>query len=707
MGTCGSGPARICSRTWDKDAYLNSVAQKFVLSKRSLVNQVQHSHIWKARFQDNVKRQKDNPTATRYVKSLSLAPHRFDSSAKPFSRAVIFFEAYLVTVQQICDEKKHTVEGKEAAAMLASIDEEQCITLGNLADAGEEALDLVRFLDDEAFDTSALAPELHHFLQRIHLLFPQGECYAMASSYTKHILNFLKQPRTIFYNGSAKVIGGPTRITAAILERCMTRLGAWVMLATTVLRAEFPGFEVLQAFGCLSLGNTRRPCSKHPQDWHEDLQRLSNFCNVKTDDVVGEYEDHKPIANKFYNQGGMTTLEAWAKAVEATQSSKRRREGHPSKSLREILYRFGAYGGSTSGVERLFASTCRAAGILRADLSEGLVNDEVQLMTDVDPKLDETLAKGARTIWAKVCGPSRTAGAQRAERLDAGKSRNFKTIGGKLMLAGHIKRRRQEVDELVAAKKPRVSLKTDPVTHQVGSDGWSEAHEKERLFQETKRLTRYMEAMDEGHTLPKEESAGAKEALRMWRDFEHSKAEKYVKAKTRQASARLRVPADLTAGKVFVQPGYDVGDATAFRQALVRFKMQRVYDRLDAKVFIVPDITEPGQRIRWIAMLSGGLVCDAKYLVSGGHAGGSIAFKAAARGKRSIWCSDAFVNAHGEIHRILTTMVRSAISNWRWVPNKAELLAVGSRRTAAGHGGEVVAFVTAAEQRSQETRGKF
>lgn len=188
----------------------------------------------------------------------------------------------------------------------------------------------------------------------------------------------------------------------------------------------------------------------------------------------------------------------------------------------------------------------------------------------------------------------------------------------------------------------------------------------------------------------------------MWRDYEHRQVKKYANEKARCAAASLRVPMDLTDGKVFVSPGQDIGGETAFRQALVKLKMQRVYDRLDAKVFVVPDITQPGQRIHWIAMLSGGLVCNARYLVSRGHAGGSIAFKAAVRSKRNVWCSDAFVAAHGEIHRILTSCARSPVSRWRWLPDKPALLLLAGRRATVGHAGEVVAFVTAAEQRSED-----
>ena len=197
------------------------MSQQFILSQDSLCRRVQYSDVWKIRFQQNIKRQKDNPTATRYIKSLSWAAHRFDSTAKPFSRAVVYLESYLATAQQVADERRGTTEGKAATAFLEGLDEEKCITLGNLADAGEETLALVRYLDVENFDKSKLAPEIHNFVSRIHELFCEKECITMATSFTRHVLNFLKKPRTIFTRDSVKVLGA-TPGTWALLWT-----GAW------------------------------------------------------------------------------------------------------------------------------------------------------------------------------------------------------------------------------------------------------------------------------------------------------------------------------------------------------------------------------------------------------------------------------------------------------------------------------------------------
>ncbi len=671
-----------------------------------MTSRIQHSHVWKGRFQANVRKQRGNPTATRYIRSLSLAKHRFDSSSKPFSRTVVFFEAYLLTVQQMADERKSAPEGKEAAAFLASLDEEQCIALGNLADAGQECLALVRFLDNEEFDKSALASELHRFLARVDVLFSKRECVTMKSSYTRAMLNFLQRPRQLFYKNSVKVLGGPGKVSADLLDRCMARMANWTRLAKCVLRAEFPNFELLQAFGilCLHGSKTLRHADENAQERDaEQEEYLSRFCNLlglDKDELVCEMEDHKPIAQRLYaTGGGMTTMGAWASAVAMTQRDARSRRGHPVAALREVLARFGAYGGSTSGVERLFASSHRAAGAFRADLSESLINDELQLLCDVDPKGDEELVRGARTVWIQVYGAARDT-RNRATRLDANKKRACTKIRGKLKLAGWVKRRREEVDGLVASKRPRVSLKADSAGEIVGRNLWSEKHQKEEHFQDSKRLTRFMEVLDQGYALATEDTPGAQEALKLWRDHEHQVATDYFKGKAKLHALRCAKDTDVASQKLFVTPGANVGDEQEFKRALGKQGLQRTHDRLAADLFLVPSIEAPGQRNLWCAILSGGMLCTLKYLMSSGHAGASLALKPAITSKRQVWCSADFVTKHPEVHNILCAKVRSPASRWKWITSKEELLRQGGKRSAAGHGGEVVAFVTAREQTS-------
>ena len=140
---------------------------------------------------------------------------------------VVFLEAYLATCQQLADQKRGTAEGKEAEAFLKQINEEELVTLGLLADSGEETIALTRFLDNEDFDKSALAPQLNDFVSRIHLLFVDGDVLTMQSSLTTQV-EFLKQRRTLFLTDGVRSLGGPHAVTESILARCMERLRYWV-----------------------------------------------------------------------------------------------------------------------------------------------------------------------------------------------------------------------------------------------------------------------------------------------------------------------------------------------------------------------------------------------------------------------------------------------------------------------------------------------
>ncbi len=240
--------------------------------------------------------------------------------------------------------------------------------MGLLADAGEETILLTRFLDDESFDKALLYTELANFVARVEALFVHKGCLTVATSFTHAILVFLlEQPRTLFVNGAPRKLGGADRISPGLLDRAVQRLVAWVRLSKEVLRAEFPHFEVLQAFAAVDL----RPASrlykeKNVGDGERQrvvhLERLSKFLGLEFHQLKAELEDHRPIAQRFFDSGNVTIMDAWASAVTSTQENNRKRHQHPAKALSELLMRYAAYGGSTSGVERLFSTSHRSSG---------------------------------------------------------------------------------------------------------------------------------------------------------------------------------------------------------------------------------------------------------------------------------------------------------------------------------------------------------
>lgn len=133
-------------------------------------------------------------------------------------------------------------------------------------------------------------------------------------------------------------------------------------------------------------------------------------------------------------------------------------------------------------------------------------------------------------MWVKYYGDARDT-AKRRPRLDKGKPKNQTSLQGKLKLSKWVKRRREEVNELVATKRPRVSLTKEAPAEVVGEGGWTQDHQKERDFQDCKRMVRFMEAMDQEYTIAKEHTAGTQEALRLWRQYEKDQLARYTSTK--------------------------------------------------------------------------------------------------------------------------------------------------------------------------------
>ena len=73
--------------------------------------------------------------------------------------------------------------------------------------------------------------------------------------------------------------------------------------------------------------------------------------------------------------------------------------------------------------------------------------------------------------------------------------------------------------------------------------GWTRAHAKEQEFQQSKRLTRFMEAMEQGYPVPNEETAGNKEALGLWTEHQAEVARRYDREKaSNEARQALTFP---------------------------------------------------------------------------------------------------------------------------------------------------------------------
>lgn len=249
---------------------------------------------------------------------------------------------------------------------------------------------LTRYLDAEQYEKANLQVELCNFLARVQTLFVQKKCWGLETSYSRLMLEFVLQPRTFFLGGERRTIGGPDSVSRSLMDKCVQRLINWTVLARDVIEGEFPEFELMQSFAVCNLSS--RKLYKHEESGKvlsQHYSRLAKFLGVPRDQLVRELEDtrgrnvpcqtlfwlfpcrpcqcqdHKPIAERIFSSSRCTMMEAWSQAVRESREDARRSAQHPSFCLGKLLERYGAYTGSTSGVERMFATAHRAAGLWR------------------------------------------------------------------------------------------------------------------------------------------------------------------------------------------------------------------------------------------------------------------------------------------------------------------------------------------------------
>lgn len=691
------------SRTWCRDSYLQKVADLTIVKKTSITKRIHHSDIYRARFQKNVNLQRYNPTATKYVKSLASANHRFDSHAKPFARCCVFFDALVMTAQQLQDERKGKAEGRDATNFLQELNPEFVLTLGLLADAGCENLALVRFFDDETFDKSKQSHEIPKFLNRIKWLFVDQGCLKVG--YTALMLQHLQRARTIWVgsgvDAEARTLGGRGKITAENIKSALQRLVNWTVLAEAVLHAEFPGFDALSSFAVFNMDAKKLKDVTDNAQWDTHVHRLAQLCSVDADELSDQIRDHLPIAFRFAKQQ-CDTMASWRQAVEATQRVRTTAKAHPSAALSCALVRFAAYQGSTSGVERLFSKGHVTAGLCRTDLSEDLILDEVHIICDNEDHEAAKWAADAQKIWRDVYKTARGSGSgdgDRPRRIDFGVPKKAVYEDGKTSLA-NFERQRQALVEKMSLNRSPSSVVAAPV---VGTDGWTVAHAGEIAFQKSKRLARFLEAGCEGRLLEKELTPKMRRALELYKIYQQKVADEYQVRKNKERREQAPPIAPLLDGKrAYVDTGVGIDNNKRELAKLRTAGMTRTLCREDAEVFVVHDVVHMGQRNTWCLALGGGIACDLEYMASAGSKGRCLTYSAAGRVRRDVFMSPGFLRTHPTLAQILIARTKHPSGKWVWHVDKASFRSVAATKHRQKRFAEVVAFLLDSEVASQD-----
>lgn len=308
---------RILSRPWAADAFLKDVSNMFVRGRASMARLIQCSHEVRRVFKRFVKQ--CCARSRRHITSnLRAAGHTFESFQKPLSRTCIHLHSCIRTALHFAHRQDNT--GARARTWLLWLDTEKCLMLGMMADASGQVLLLVRILDNENVDPAVVNREVHVFVTTIQALFGDSRKCLAASGYTQIILRELKKPMVWFVRQTSCSIGCADGVSQDIIDRCLSRMKSWVILAAAVVAAEFPSFEICQAFSVMDVG---RPSP--PTDAHVRLKQIARVCDLKPMELIAQWEDLYPRAQSFAtSEHRHANKSAWRMAIEDSRGPSNR-----------------------------------------------------------------------------------------------------------------------------------------------------------------------------------------------------------------------------------------------------------------------------------------------------------------------------------------------------------------------------------------------
>lgn len=155
----------------------------------------------------------------------------------------------MIAVAQRIIQQRHDATGASIRNWLNSLTSEHVLQLSMLADCTDEALVLLRLVDDEQCDSAELGNYVQSFADRIQALILNK--LILDTGYTKFTLDMLSEGKVAFFaSGDARRL---RPCDQEMTDRCLDHMKVWVRLALEVLRTEFPHYGLFSSFGVTSL----------------------------------------------------------------------------------------------------------------------------------------------------------------------------------------------------------------------------------------------------------------------------------------------------------------------------------------------------------------------------------------------------------------------------------------------------------------------
>ena len=637
---------RLTSRAWNADGNLQEVMNYMCRGPRSIAKLINNSIEIKRIFAEHCRT--SETTLASVLSSFRAAGHRFESHARPLGRTCLFFHACVKTALHITKTRTDG-SAKTANQWLLWISEERVLQAAMLADAADSSLALTRSLDSENVDPAQLKGELRRYLCEIRSLFVEGRC-TTAFGFTSTVLNLLKSPIVFQVAQELRTLGCCAGVDIATVKKCLGRMQAWVVLAATAIEAEFPHFEIAQAFEVFNLrgivaGSTDAQLRTLAHTYKLDFARLKAQWQDLYPRAQLEYKEQLGVLTNSHHLSQKANKDAWKITLE--RYSCKRSSSHPADALSVALQNYFCCTPSTSGIEQNFSLGQSRYTKQRHHAKPGNEELVLKLFFDLPHQTKEEkqeICKLARVCWAAQYGCPREH-AQGKFRADKGMKRPAEDKA--LTETAFLKRRRSAAAAAAEA--------CSGATEQIDANYFQEGHRKEIVFFEKKQLSRRIQAVAE-ESFPDAtaqdrrnvEAASAKFVNRqMQKRKQVSRAMKLTKGKDRDA-----VLQQVAGSKAFVAASANM----SLTAALANHRLQLTSQASDALVIVCD---KPGEGLaaplQILVGLRGLFEISPNFFLSGD--GCALKYQRAASARKVVLVSAACAQKHQDFWRAFREML--------------------------------------------------
>ncbi|CAE7766372.1 unnamed protein product [Symbiodinium sp. CCMP2592] len=671
---------KVLQRPYLADEQLSSLMTDYVLSSDSMLQIVSKSFEFNGWFAEEIQRMEASPWG-KNCRNLKSAKHRFESHTIPIGRLLMYLPAFVNVVQRITETRGGKEAGK-ASQWLSRLTSQRILLLAMLADAGDEGLLLIRAVDREDVDLSELSNHVRAFHDRVVWLFSQG--HIVQCGYTKHAMDMLKGESLTFFAQGAGFRLRP--VTDGYIQECLARMRCWTKLALEVLRTEFPNYSLFNAMNVLNLsssssgGGAHRCSDGQAQDM---IARLAKAFKVNPEGLAQQLDRLRPMAEQLRWASDLPNKEAWVQVMLRTQHRKSMRDAYPATDLLPVLSRYLSWQASTSGVEQTFSRHERARlGESPASAESEVCKLRFLKLQPLTQKAEADLCAAAREIYHRSCpGSVRKRALTRVDRGVKRQPGACQAKGGGTQ-AGWLRGRRAEVAEGVAAAERAGDELTFDEDEALQNPMWSEDHQAELEFQQSKQKKIRLESYNRNTLLEKEVCPDLLQEAAEQRARDRKNDKNLVQRRRLNTQAAERMHQTLSWGELAGKRFYVEETLPEEISVLLTSKnLIPVAEPQNADIFFVKDALQPPLKCQWLAKLLGRQMLDSTVVTQ--NTGSMVQHVPAVKKSLRLHMTAEFAAKHPVIVDLIKASVSVSESKWTIVGQRTAEAFLGTTDEAS------------------------